>query len=325
MESATSAAFLPHPSPFAVSLKRTKAKGFPGNLRPDKSAGTRRWFALAQRRAKQWGMTQLPWHTKLVLALLAFLPAFFAIAALGTKFGVWGWELGLVKLTFGGGMILLALTAIAALVSLIIAARAKPRRNPVLAAAIIGLLIPGAVFVIFTAAGSTAGDNPIHDISTDTANPPAFSPATMAARTKSGANALSDYQIPLGQLELYKDGVPPQLAVKSHAQIITDRKDRPAPLPLGGATKAEGVAAVAAAMAAMGLEDIRKDEATGMVEGVAVSFWFGFKDDVVARVGDAQIDFRSVSRVGRSDLGANTARIQDLRSRTETLLGAASR
>ena len=270
-------------------------------------------------------MTQLPWHTKLVLALLAFLPAFFAIAAMGTKFGIWSWQTGLLALTMGGGAILLGVTALAALVSLIIGARAKPRRNPVLAAAIIGLLIPGAVFVIFTAAGSTAADNPIHDISTDTGNPPAFSAETMAARAKAKANPLSNYQTPLGQLELYRGEVAPELAVKSHAQIITDRKDRPAPLPLGGASKAEGVAAVAAAMAAMGLTEIRQDEAAGTVEGVAETFWFGFKDDVVARVGEAQIDFRSVSRVGRSDLGANTARIGELRSRTETLLGAASR
>ena len=85
------------------------------------------------------------------------------------------------------------------------------------------------------------------------------------------------------------------------------------------------MANVAAAMGAMGLTDIRSDPATGMVEGVAETFWFGFKDDVVARVGDSQIDFRSVSRVGVSDLGANAARIAELRQRTEALLGAASR
>jgi uncharacterized protein (DUF1499 family) len=78
-------------------------------------------------------------------------------------------------------------------------------------------------------------------------------------------------------------------------------------------------------MAAMGLTDIRTDAASGTVEGVATSFWYGFKDDVVARVGDTQIDFRSVSRVGISDLGANTARINDLRARTEALLGTAAR
>lgn len=267
----------------------------------------------------------LPWHTKLVLALLAFMPLYFMVAALGTKFGIWGWMTGLLTLTLGGGVILLGIMALAALVSLIIAARATPRSNGLLATAIIGLLVPGAAFVLFMAAGSTAADNPIHDISTDTGNPPAFSAETLAKREAAGANPLADYQTPLGKIEVFKEGIPPQLAVKSHAQIITDRKDRPAPLPLGGASKAEGVAAVAAAMAQMGLKDIRKDEAAGTVEGVAETFWFGFKDDVVARVGDQQIDFRSVSRVGQSDLGANTARIVDLRNRTETLLGAASR
>jgi hypothetical protein len=271
-------------------------------------------------------MTQLPWHTKLVLALLAFLPVFFAIAALGTKFGIWGWQTGLMTLTFYGGMIVLGATALAAVVSLIIAARGQPRRNGLLAAGILGLLVPGAALVLFMLAGGKASDNPIHDISTDTANPPAFSAATLAARTKAEANPLNDYQTPLGKIALFqKAGVAPELAVKSHAQIITDSRDRPAPLPLGGASKAEGVAAVAAAMAAMELQDIRPNAATGTVEGVAESFWFGFKDDVVARVGGAQIDFRSVSRVGVSDLGANTARIVELRKRTETLLGAASR
>ena len=267
----------------------------------------------------------LPWHTKLVLALLAFMPLYFAVAALGTKFGIWGWMTGLLALTLGGGVILLGITGVAALVSLIIAARAKPRSNGPLATAILGLLVPGAAFVLFMAAGSKAADNPIHDISTDTGNPPAFSAETLAAREAAGANPLADYQTPLGKIEVFKEGIPPELAVKSHAQIITDRKDRPAPLPLGGASKEEGVAAVAAAMAQMGLTDIRKDEAAGTVEGVAETFWFGFKDDVVARIGEQQIDFRSVSRVGQSDLGANTARIVELRSRTETLLGAASR
>lgn len=269
-------------------------------------------------------MKNLAWHTKLVLALLAFLPIYFAAAALGTKFGIWGWQIGLITLTFLGGMILLGVTALAALVSLIISARAKPRSNGLLAAAIIGLLVPGAALMVFMSAGGKAGENPIHDIATDTANPPAFSAKTMADRKASGANPLSDYQTPLGQIALFKDASD-ELKVKSHAQIITDRKDRPAPLPLGGAGKAEGVAAVAAAMGAMGLTDIRPDPVAGTVEGVAESFWFGFKDDVVARVGESQIDFRSVSRVGISDLGANTARITDLRTRTAALIGTASR
>lgn len=269
-------------------------------------------------------MKTLPWHSKILVTLLAFLPAYFAVSAFGTKFGFWSWQTGLLSLTMGGGVVLLGLIALVAVISLILAIRATPRRNGVLAAAILGLLVPGATFVMFLSAGAKAGENPIHDISTDTANPPAFSAETMAAREADEANPLADYQVPLGQLEVFKD-VGPELAVKSHAQIITDRKDRPAPLPLGGASKAEGVAAVAAAMAAMGLHDIRTNAEAGTVEALAETFWFGFKDDVIARVGSQQIDFRSVSRVGRSDLGANTARIAELRERTEALLGAASR
>ena len=273
-------------------------------------------------------MKTLPWYAKLVLALLAFLPIYFGVAALGTRIGLLSWQTGLLTMTLAGGTILIAVVALAALIALIFALRTQPRRNGLVVLAVVGLIVPGMIGAVFASARSKAADNPIHDISTDTANPPAFSAETMAARAESGANALSDYQAPLGQVPLYNEGATPldrELAVKSHAQIITDRDDRPAPLPLGRASRADGVAAVAAAMEEMGLDDIRENAATGMVEGIAHTRWFGFRDDVVARVSDAQIDFRSVSRVGRSDLGANTARINDLRARTERLLGSASR
>ena len=52
-----------------------------------------------------------------------------------------------------------------------------------------------------------------------------------------------------------------------------------------------------------------------VVEAVAETFWFGFKDDVVFRIRPAAtgsgsvVDIRSTSRVGMSDLGANGKRI----------------
>jgi len=262
----------------------------------------------------------LPWHTKIVLALLAILPLYFLIAAFGTKIGIWGWEFGLLVMTFAGGVILLGIVAVAAVISLIMGLIAKPRRNAVLATAIIGLLIPGAVFIMFTATRGTAADNPIHDVATNTANPPAFSAETMTARAEADANPLSDYQVPIGQLELYQD-VAPELAIKSHAQIITDRYATLRPLPLAGASREDAVAAVAAGMGNMGFKNIRTDAATGTVEGVATSFWFGFEDDVVAVIGENEINFRSVSRVGRSDLGANAARIAELRDLVASQIG----
>ncbi len=265
-------------------------------------------------------MKNLPKHTKLVLGLLAFLPVYFAVSALGTKLGVWGWQFGLMTLTFFGGMIVLGVTALVALVSLVLAARMTPRHNGLISVAILGLLVPGAALVMFLNAGSKAEANPIHDVATDTANPPAFSAATMAARDEAGANPLSDYQVPLRELDLYKNK-PPELAIKSHAQIITDRYATLAPLPLAGASQTDAIAAVAAAMGNMGFKDIRPDPATGTVEGVAESFWFGFKDDVVARIDENEINFRSVSRVGVSDLGANAARIAELRDRVARQIG----
>ena len=49
------------------------------------------------------------------------------------------------------------------------------------------------------------------------------------------------------------------------------------------------------------------------IEATATSGWFGFKDDVAIRVqpveGALKVDMRSTSRVGLSDIGANSKRI----------------
>lgn len=265
-------------------------------------------------------MKTIPWHSKALLALIVFLPAFFIVAALGTKIGLWGWQIGLLALTMGGGVILLGITALLAVVSLVLTLMKKPRNNLLAGMAIVGLLVPGAIFTMLLAMGSVAQDNPIHDVATDTANPPEFTEATMAAREKSGANPLSNYQTPLSEIAIFED-VSPSVAIRSHAQIITETYANLQPLPLGAASRQQGVAAAAAAMDQLGFKNISADAAAGKVEGVAETFWFGFKDDVVARVGDRQIDFRSVSRVGRSDLGANAKRIAELRAATAIRLG----
>ena len=268
-------------------------------------------------------MKNLPWHSKLALSLLVFLPIYFMIAALGTKIGLWGYQFGLGVMIVQGGMWVLGLAAVAALVALVFALRKKPRSRVGVGFAALALLMPLAFGGWFLSLAGKAGENPIHDVSTDTADPPAFSAETMAAREAMEANALNDYQTPLGRLEKWanNDRIPEDVKNRSHAQIITSQYAGLSPLPLGGASRADAIQSVAAAMEEMGLDDIRKDETAGIVEGVATSFWFGFKDDVVARVGEQEIDFRSVSRVGQSDLGVNADRIADLRERTAQQIG----
>ena len=63
-------------------------------------------------------MKNMSWKTKLVGGLLLFLPLYFATAALGTKFGIWGWQTGLGTLVIGGGPIVLGIVAIVSLVLL---------------------------------------------------------------------------------------------------------------------------------------------------------------------------------------------------------------
>jgi uncharacterized protein (DUF1499 family) len=77
--------------------------------------------------------------------------------------------------------------------------------------------------------------------------------------------------------------------------------------------------AVAAAQA-MGWAIVARDPAAGRIEAVDITFWFGFKDDVVVRVaatpgGGSRVEVRSKSRVGRGDAGTNARRIRGFRER----------
>ncbi|MEP0391902.1 MAG: DUF1499 domain-containing protein [Erythrobacter sp.] len=278
-------------------------------------------------------MKNMPWHTKLVLALTAFLPLYFIIAALGAKTGLWGWQFGLGAMTFTGGPYVVGIAGILALISLIIglvnwsgrkAEKAdgvkRPRSKMVVGSAILGLIVVAGFVLFAQSASSTAGANPIYDIATDTGSPPTFSAHVMKQRKAEEANPVNDYQVPFGELDKFA-GSAPEFAIQNHAQFITENYSDLRPLPLGGASRADAVAAVAAAMGSMSFDDIRQDAEGGRVEGVAVTFWYGFKDDVVARIGDNEIDFRSVSRVGTSDLGANAARIAELREKVAAQIG----
>jgi len=64
----------------------------------------------------------------------------------------------------------------------------------------------------------------------------------------------------------------------------------------------------------MGWEIVAAVPADNRIEATATTLLFGFKDDIVIHITPAgngsRIDVRSVSRVGRSDLGANARRIR---------------
>jgi uncharacterized protein (DUF1499 family) len=138
---------------------------------------------------------------------------------------------------------------------------------------------------------------PIHNISTDIEDPPRF--VAVVALRGEGTNPLEYDAATIG---------PQQQAAYPEVTTLT--------VPT---SPDETVRSVVSALEDMGLEIVAVDEAEGIVEATDTTFWFGFKDDMVVRVrpsaGGSEVDARSVSRVGVSDLGANAARILELLNR----------
>ena len=247
----------------------------------------------------------------LILALL--LPVYFLVAALGAKFGLLDWRIALGVMVLRLGVLVVPAVLVIAAVGLILALAVKPRRGwrSALAALVIPTLILG--FAITVAAGAKSVP-PIHDISTDINDPPQFSARILAVRAAvPGGNAVEPMNAPMASLAQYR--AIPALADKTVGGLgqaaNPDLKTVILHQPPGPALDL-----AARVAAAQGWKVSPPDRAAGTIEAVAESLWFGFKDDIVIRVrpgpetGESQLDVRSASRVGLSDLGANAKRVR---------------
>jgi uncharacterized protein (DUF1499 family) len=181
----------------------------------------------------------------------------------------------------------------AMLVGLGTAIWAKRRGARRLALLAFGAFVVGLVaFVIpFRWQRAARSAPPIHDITTDLENPPAFE-AVVPLR----ADAPNTLERPPILIEQQRGGYP-DLA--------------PITLPEPPAQVFDRALAVAQEE---GWEIVTADKGTGRIEATDTTRWFGFKDDVVVRLtpwgSGTRVDVRSVSRVGRSDVGTNARRIQ---------------
>lgn len=262
-------------------------------------------------------------RASLILSLL--LPVYFMVAALGVKFGLWPWQVGLMKLIVQFGLPLIGITLLLGLVALIVTLVRKPRSG--WATALVGLLIPVlALGYLVSVRAKSADIPPIHDIATDITDPPMLSPKVMAARRATDSNPVNAMTAPMGSLKAYQSPAFSKIAAKTLGQV--GHEAYPAVRPLTVTADPAKVAAAAEAEAkAQGWTAVTADPATGVVEATAETFWFGFKDDVAVRIranatGGSIVDVRSISRVGLSDIGANAARIQAFLAGLKTRLAA---
>ncbi len=187
---------------------------------------------------------------------------------------------------FALGAIVAGVGAVVLIVMLLFKRGPAALLGSALVAGLVAALVPLSIVV-------TAGKSPsIHDISTDTADPPSF--VALVPLRGSGAS-------PAGY-----DG--PEAAAAQRVGY-----PNLAGVLLSGAPRAAYDRALAAARA-MGWQIVAADPASGRIEAIATVPWWGFKDDVVVRVrpdgNGSRVDVRSKSRVGKGDLGINAARIE---------------
>jgi uncharacterized protein (DUF1499 family) len=222
----------------------------------------------------------------LVAALL------FLASGPGTRAGLWEWQSGFALMKWA--MWLGFATAVLALVMLVVPKTRGPQPTILVAALLVGIMAGAPVVSLRNQAG---GLPPIHDITTDSRDPPAFVALLAARKASPNGSEYGGPEIAAQQAKAYPN-VRPMLL----------------PLPPQDAfTRAADVAR------AMGWEIVSADAAKGRIEATATTLWFGFRDDIIVRIAPqgtaSRIDVRSVSRVGTSDIGANARRIQEYLSK----------
>lgn len=191
---------------------------------------------------------------------------------------------------------------IAALILLVIQLLFKRNTVSIGSALVSAVLAIAAMAIPLSMMNTAKNVPPIHDISTDLVNPPAF--VAIAPLRADAPNPVAYDGIETAEQQ--RIGYP---------ELQTLRYDQ---------TQPELMAASTQAIENLGWELVNIDADKGIVEATDTTAWFGFKDDVVVRITDNEnerlVDIRSKSRVGGSDLGKNAARVHKLIDELDNVL-----
>ncbi len=232
----------------------------------------------------------------LFLALLSALAAF--ASGLGSRHELWDFRAGL-KIFRWSAYCGLA-SAVVSLFGVILSLLAGVRR-----ALFIGAfgVITGAVLVAVPLywLQEAKALPAIHDITTDTENPPKFVSILPLRKNALNPSEYGGEPVASQQHKAYPDIAPLILKARPGAAFEKSLK------------VARG----------MGWKIVDENRTEGRIEATDTTFWFGFKDDIVIRIGksdsgSSRVDIRSVSRVGKSDVGTNAKRIRSFLREMET-------
>lgn len=263
------------------------------------------------------------------LGVSIFTVLWFAAAALGSKFGLWGWQFGLVTMTIAWGVPLSFIAVGVAFIALVLGFIKAPRVQPVilaLMALLISLMVCSRIVVGFR--GQAESVPPIHDVQTDWSMPVALSESLLAQRNEQdGVNPVREDPVvddsrlegtPLFGRRVAEVQEEAERERTVDGETVEPAYDRPIEPVYFDQSPGE-IASYALQIAESRGWDIFSRPETGqdvertMLEATETSTWFGFKDDVAIRIraveGATRVDMRSISRVGLSDLGMNARRV----------------
>ncbi|NNL55423.1 MAG: DUF1499 domain-containing protein [Woeseia sp.] len=224
---------------------------------------------------------------KIALTFAVVAALLLLVAGPGTRLGLWDFRFGFLLMRWA---LFVGLAAAVVSVILLLIPKTRAGNGTLLVVAVLVSL--GTAWLPYNGYRTARSLPFIHDITTDTANPPPF----------------------VAILPLRADASnPPDYAGAETAKLQQEGYPDLQSLTLSGAP-AQVLQKALKTVEDMGMEVVAVEPDEGRIEATATTFWFGFKDDVVIRVEPAgtgsKLDIRSKSRVGRSDVGANAARIR---------------
>ena len=212
--------------------------------------------------------------------------------------GVLGSRLDLIAPVAGFGLFAFLMplgAALALILSLIGVLRTRPRQRRGGASQAWGGIVLSTLTLawVFVLSYGTTDAPPIHDITTNIDDPPAFvAAASEDSRGRGFAYPSGGAQVP----DLQRQGYPDLGTL--HLDI----------------SRQEALWRVRHTAEDMGWDLIRGDDETGEIEFADATPWFHFVDFVSVRVraeaGGAAVDVRSVSQIGVGDLGKNADRLR---------------
>ncbi|MBC2778402.1 DUF1499 domain-containing protein [Parasphingopyxis marina] len=234
------------------------------------------------------------WIARIGVLLGIGAPLAALAMALMTGAGWLGWQISLMSLFYlpwvamAGGLL-----CTIALIFLMIGKHWRRALWPV-----VGIVVAAAfVGIVSYTFGKAATVPPIHDITTDLSNPPAFETLTLRADNRTAMPPV--------------EGDPAMAWREWHETAYPDIQPIIVPVSVP-----ETIAAAERLVEERGWELAAADPATGRLEATETVSIYRFKDDVVLRVTPnpngpgSVVNMRSVSRVGISDLGVNAERVR---------------